>query len=135
MFVMYVTQMKRKGTYLEIGGADGFTHSNTIALRDALDWSGALVEPDPDMFDELDWARGKSDKVFHAAIATDGHPGNAKFRRVGQLSSLVGHEGHDTHYQKRMDCCDTVSVKTVALADIMNELGRFQTVSEYLETG
>jgi len=45
IFAMYATNMKRNGDYLEIGGADGFTHSNTYSLEKNLNWRGWLSSP------------------------------------------------------------------------------------------
>jgi FkbM family methyltransferase len=119
IFVMYSTHMKKKGIYLEVGGADGITHSNTLALRDHLGWSGLLVEPDPEMFKILKSARGHSDEVIQAAISPDGKAGTALLRSVGQLSSLVGYEGDDIHSETRMKQTSTVKTPTISLTDLL----------------
>jgi FkbM family methyltransferase len=121
IFVMYSTNMKTKGSYLEIGAADGLTHSNTLALRDHLGWSGVLVEPDTDMFRVLKAARGHTDTVINAAIAPDGKPGHAHLRRAGQLSSLVGHEGTDRHAEMRMQQHEIMEIPTIDLTGILKE--------------
>ena len=122
IFVMYISGQKRNGTYLEIGGADGMTHSNTIALRDELGWSGVLAEPDPSMFSDLEWSRGYSDRVIQGAASTTGHSGIADLRRVGQLSSIVGHEGKDSHYETRMAATETITVSTFDLTQLIQEM-------------
>jgi FkbM family methyltransferase len=129
VFVMYACDMKSVGCYLEIGGADGITHSNTLALRDCLGWSGTLVEPDPGMFELLKAARGHSDRVIQAAISPNGNIGDALLRRAGQLSSLIGHEGWDLHADTRNDHEVTASVNLVALTDLIKSIPRIDYFS------
>jgi FkbM family methyltransferase len=129
MFVMYETRMKRHGVYLEVGGADGLTHSNTLALRDHLDWSGVLVEPDPDMFKLLRASRGHTDQVIHAAISPDGRTGSALLRRAGQLSALVGHEGMDIHAEQRRHHESLISVDMVDLTTLIKTRPRIDYFS------
>ena len=40
-------EWKRGGTFLEIGGLDGITFSNTLLLEQCLGWQGVLVEAQP----------------------------------------------------------------------------------------
>lgn len=47
------------GTFLEIGGYDGVTHSNTTLLE-RLGWSGWLIEGCPDFFEQCKANRPKS---------------------------------------------------------------------------
>jgi FkbM family methyltransferase len=119
MFAMYATGMKSGGRYLEIGGADGITHSNTIALRDSLGWGGILVEPDPEMFRQLKENRGHTDKVVEAAISPGGGSGRATLRRAGVLSALQGHEGKDLHFEKRINSTAMAEVITIDLTDLI----------------
>ena len=129
IYAMYATKMLRHGTYLEVGGADGITHSNTLALRNELGWSGVLVEPDPSMFHLLKASRGHSDRIINAAVSPNGGQGNAELRRAGQLSSLVGHEGEDLHERKRKQHNDIVNVTTIDLTDLMAGMRRLDYFS------
>ncbi len=129
IFVMYETRMKRHGTYLEIGGADGLTHSNTLSLRDHLGWSGILVEPDPDLYVLLRASRGHTDQVIQAAISPDGSTGSALLRRAGQLSALVGHEGTDIHAEQRKHHEDMASVAMIDLNTVIQSRPRIDYFS------
>jgi FkbM family methyltransferase len=128
-YVMYATQMFRGGTYLEVGGADGITHSNTLSLRDELGWSGILIEPDPEMFSLLKASRGHTDRVINAAISPSGGEGRAQLRRAGQLSSLVGYEGRDLHRDIRSSHQETVSIDTIDLTEVIASLPRLDYFS------
>jgi FkbM family methyltransferase len=129
IFVLYATKLKSGGSYLEIGGADGLTHSNTLALRDVLGWSGVLIEPDPEMFQLLKASRGHTDQVIHAAISPDGNIGESLLRRAGQLSALVGHEGRDSHSQTRAQQESTTKVSLLALTEIIRSRPRIDYFS------
>ena len=119
MFVMYAVGSKRGGLFLEIGGADGFTHSNTYALEHHLGWSGTLVEPDPGQFKVLQHAR-KNNALINAAISPRGTDERCRLRRVGQFSSLVGHEGDDMHAKRRTESQAFATVQGINLTELLS---------------
>jgi FkbM family methyltransferase len=129
VFVMYMTGLHRGGSYLEIGGANGITHSNTIALRDFLGWSGVIVEPDPEMFNVLKMVRGGTDRIINAAISPKGGIGKASLRKVGQLSALTGYESHDLHYNVRMASENTTPVNTIDITELLQSFDRLDYFS------
>lgn len=43
---------KKGGLYIELGALDGVTQSNTKWLQDEYDWTGILIEPSVDKFNE-----------------------------------------------------------------------------------
>ena len=120
IFVMYATSKKKGGKYLEIGGADGFTNSNTISLNRYLNWDGILVEPDYQMFARLKEIRTK-DKVLNCAISPSGLEQSLSLRKVGQLSALVGFEGDDMHLEKRLLSNKTQKIKCTSLTSLLIE--------------
>ncbi len=40
----------KKGYFIEIGGADGITNSNTVVLEQQYGWNGVCIEADPDQY-------------------------------------------------------------------------------------
>ena len=120
IFVMYSTHMKKGGYYLEIGGADGYTHSNTYSLEMNLGWQGTLVEPDPAQYKILSLIRN-GNRLINSAISPSGEEGFVRLRQVGQLSSLEGYEGDDIHRETRLGSRDFASVKSVNLNKILSE--------------
>ena len=42
-----------KGVFLELGGFDGITYSNTKTLEDSLKFTGVLIEPSPSSFKKM----------------------------------------------------------------------------------
>jgi FkbM family methyltransferase len=106
--------------YLEIGGADGYTHSNTLALEQFWGWSGTLVEPDKVQFNTLKKMRSENN-LNNIAISPTGLTERIRLRRVGQLSSLEGHEGIDSHLQERLNSRRFQWVLTEPLTDILKD--------------
>jgi len=96
IFVLYACNSKKGGLFLEIGGADGFTHSNTYSLEKQYEWRGTLVEPDPYQFRRLRASRPEN-TLINAAISPNDKEEKLRLRLVGQLSALEGHEGKDMH--------------------------------------
>jgi FkbM family methyltransferase len=44
---------KTHGTYLEIGGFDGYTYSNTLSLHTCQQWNGLLIEGSPRNYQKM----------------------------------------------------------------------------------
>jgi FkbM family methyltransferase len=120
IFVMYASKMKRNGLFLEIGGADGFTHSNTYSLEKSLNWRGTLVEPDSAQFRQLKYTR-PSNNLLNLAISPDGGNEEVKIRKAGQLSAIIGQEGNDTHLKKRMLSKSFAQIKSIPITSLLAE--------------
>ena len=41
------------GVFIDVGAMDGTTHSNTLALEEAMYWTGICIEPSPPNFVQL----------------------------------------------------------------------------------
>jgi FkbM family methyltransferase len=63
----------RDGFFIEVGGADGYTQSNTWHLEQELGWKGVLVEPNNEAFEICRENRPNS-KVFNAALISHDNP-------------------------------------------------------------
>ena len=51
---------KKNGFFIEAGAYDGEVFSNTLLLEAKMNWTGLLVEPNPDAFEELRYKNRKS---------------------------------------------------------------------------
>jgi FkbM family methyltransferase len=60
---------KRDGFFIETGSCDGIFQSNTFYLETELNWSGILIEPNPDYVKECIVNRPKS-KVYECALVS-----------------------------------------------------------------
>ena len=61
------------GFFIEVGGADGYTQSNTWHLEEYKKWTGILVEPNLEAFEVCTSNRPKS-KVFNNALISSSNP-------------------------------------------------------------
>jgi len=60
---------KQDGFFIETGSCDGIFQSNTFYLETELNWSGLLIEPNPDYVKECIVNRPKS-KVYDCALVS-----------------------------------------------------------------
>lgn len=60
---------KRDGFFIETGSCDGIFQSNTFYLETELNWTGLLIEPNPDYVKECIVNRPKS-KVYECALVS-----------------------------------------------------------------
>lgn len=47
MWVLFETDLRRRGYFVDIGASDGIKFSNTFMLERQFEWSGLLAEPNP----------------------------------------------------------------------------------------
>jgi len=76
------------GFFIEVGANDGFTQSNTYYLEKFLGWSGILIEPIPELFEQCRQTRKNSD-VFNCALVSNEHNSKAVSMRYANLMSLT----------------------------------------------
>jgi len=120
IFALYANKSKEGGLFLEIGGANGYLHSNTYMLETIKNWSGTLIEPDSSQFDYLKIVR-KNCKNINAAISPQEEEGYSTLRKVGQLSALTGYEGKDMHENTRLSSKSFSKVRTISLTTILKQ--------------
>lgn len=118
IFVMFMTNLKQKGKFIEIGSSDGFTHSNTISLNEKLNWSGILIEPNRDLFKLLKIIRF-SDKLLNVAISPTGKEKNLTLKKFGPLSFLEGFNGDDFLFSTREKSNEKQKVKAINLSNLL----------------
>jgi FkbM family methyltransferase len=76
------------GFFVEAGGHDGYTQSNTYYLERVRHWRGMLVEPMPEMAAQARRNRPAS-HVFQCALVPLGHPEESVEMEFGDLFSTV----------------------------------------------
>jgi FkbM family methyltransferase len=76
------------GFFIEVGANDGFTQSNTYYLENFLGWSGILIEPIPNLFEQCCRTR-KNSVVFNCALVSNEHNSKAISMRYANLMSLT----------------------------------------------
>jgi hypothetical protein len=63
MFILSMTNGKKKGTFLEIGGADPFMGNNTALLEKTFNWTGVSIEYDEKFIQN--YRNNRSAKLLH----------------------------------------------------------------------
>jgi FkbM family methyltransferase len=79
---------QRAGFFVEAGGNDGYTQSNTYALERRHGWRGILVEPVPELARACALER-PSARVVRAALVADDSDGAEVTLRFGGLMTLI----------------------------------------------
>ncbi len=82
------------GFFIEAGGHDGYTQSNTYFLERFRNWRGMLVEPMPEMAAEAKRNRPAS-RVFQCALVPFGYPDQDVEMEFGDLFSTVRKSGKE----------------------------------------
>ena len=131
LFVLWQLNCKPNGTYLEIGGADGITHSNSHALRKYFNWSGILVEPDPEQHRACRLHRSPGDTVIPFAIAPDKDTSRVELIQHGQLSSITGYHTSDMHKLTREQHRRRGAIRSVQTIDINNVFKMFASIDYF----
>ncbi len=91
-----------RGVFIEVGALDGRTNSVTWVFE-ALGWTGLLVEPIPERFEECRACRPGS-KVLHAALGPASASGTTRFLVPEQLvQQLSAHRAHEAMNDKHLD--------------------------------
>jgi FkbM family methyltransferase len=81
------------GTFVEAGGNDGFTQSNTYYLERALGWTGLLVEPIPELADRARQNRPGAAVVQAALTDPESSGTELTMHYAGLLSIVAGAQG------------------------------------------
>jgi FkbM family methyltransferase len=88
------------GFFVEAGGNDGYTQSNTYWLQRFRGWNGILVEPMPELF-ELCREERPGATVVQAALVPFDHEGDTVRMHFAGLMSTVAGE-HEDQWRTRM---------------------------------
>lgn len=123
----------RKGIFVEVGAYDGIKFSNTFGLV-KRDWTGFLIEPDPDLYLKCIENVGayKNIQVINKAVSSSNS--KAVLHRQGPLSTL-SLESHQAY--KELDWALGESIKKSVLVEcltmdtILQEIG-IQTTFDLL---
>lgn len=114
------------GTFVDIGGYDGVTGSNTLFFEQYRQWTGILVEPVPANLERAKAMR----RCPCLGLAVSSQEGTADFIEVSsgytQMSGLAG--SYDPAMLDRVRALDghaeaTIQVPTLPLATILEEHG------------
>ena len=123
-FVDKLLSGRRDGFFVECGAADGETFSNSLFFELARNWTGLLIEANPDYHRAL-LNKNRRAYVLQSCLSTKRQPSVVRIRRDGVLSGIV-----DTTEQSRLAFIGQnnirgVDVNCFPLNAIMEALGVF----------
>ncbi|MFZ5653348.1 MAG: FkbM family methyltransferase [Pseudomonadota bacterium] len=121
IFALLVNRF-RPGFFVEIGGNDGFTLSNTIYLEERFGWNGLLVEANPQYLDSL--KKRKSKVVIAAVVEEEGYYEFCSAGLYGGLRSLL-----DKTHEKMTQNASSITVWGATLRRILEENGAPERIS------
>ncbi|KAG1713732.1 hypothetical protein GQR58_002202 [Nymphon striatum] len=101
-----VMQNKRGGTFVDVGGYDGVTGSNTYFLETMRGWTGALVEPVRAQISKAE--KWRTCPCLEVAIAS---------QKGSYDKGLLKTVRDDKRHKEK-----TVKVKTMTLADVLHQM-------------
>lgn len=89
---------KKNGTFIEVGGFDGETHSNTLLLEKERGWQGLLIEANPYSFQVME-TKGRACWMVHTCLRTNRFS-QLHFKLAGGITSAL--ETASAEHQERI---------------------------------
>lgn len=117
IFVLFMTEFKNHGWFVEFGAMDGLRASNTLLLERHHDWNGVLSEPNPRYNTKLEKNRGCN---LDLRCVSDNTGSTVKFQCANQggWPGMIGHIYHEANSRG-----DIIDVETVTLNDLLLQNG------------
>lgn len=95
----------RNGTYIEMGGLDGITYSNSWVFNKALAWSGVLIELIDSNYEKLEKNRQNEIATVHAGVCAAPEtlhyymPPGSGFEVVGGIYEFTAPSFRDVYWK------------------------------------
>uniref|UniRef100_A0A915HFP7 Methyltransferase FkbM domain-containing protein n=1 Tax=Romanomermis culicivorax TaxID=13658 RepID=A0A915HFP7_ROMCU len=81
---------RRNGFFIECGAFDGEEKSNSLMLEKSLNWTGLLIEPDPDNFAQM-VSRNRKAFLVNGGLHGGQHPKALVLHKLAYASVLDGY--------------------------------------------
>ena len=115
IFVLFITDSKRDGWFVEFGAMDGIRASNTLLLERDYGWSGIMSEPNPRYNANLEKNRRCRIDV---RCVSDRTGATVKFQTADQggWPGMIGHIYHEENSKGNI-----IDVETITLNDLLDQ--------------
>jgi FkbM family methyltransferase len=120
VFVLYETNYKRDGYFVEFGATDGISISNTLLLQEKYGWQGILAEPNPYWHEALEKNRSHQHISKECVYSETGKEIEFIASNAPDLSSIKELAAKDEHEEARNEG-QTILVKTTSLVDLLDK--------------
>ena len=77
---------KKNGFFIEAGAYDGEVYSNSLLFEKKLNWTGLLVEPNPDNFKSL-LSKNRKSYSIETCLSTKSHVIEVSFDAAGKKNT------------------------------------------------
>lgn len=117
VFVLFITDGKKDGWFVEFGAMDGVRASNTLLLERDHGWSGIMSEPNPRYNGNLH--NNRKCKIDLRCVS-DRTGSTVKFQTASEKGwpGMVGHIYREANSQGKI-----IDVETVTLNDLLDQNG------------
>ena len=126
VFALAESRFKHKGFFVEFGGTDGVTGSNSYLLESQFAWNGIVAEPASRFHADLK-ANRNCVLDFRAVWSHTGETLAFKEAKIGALSTFQFLESND-HYRAHRKKGKIYPVETVSLVDLLDQAGAPQEI-------
>ena len=89
--IMKILNYKKNGIFIEAGAYDGEVHSNTLQLELKYNWTGLLIEPNPDSFQSL-LTKHRKCHAINACLSTSNKVKEEYFDAAGETFLASFHD-------------------------------------------
>jgi FkbM family methyltransferase len=114
---------QRHGFLIEVGAADGITHSHTAFMFDEWEWRGVLIEPHPEFFSALQARYENNPDVLTLNGGIREVPGKHRFYMNGQISRFLDDQKIGEGFSKVPGYEGRIDVECTTLTDVCESLG------------
>ena len=109
---------RRKGFFIEVGGNDGYSQSNTYYYEKIRGWKGILVEAIPELFSRCKKERTRSE-VYNCALVSNEHQDQyVEMNNANLMSSVKGYlskEKEKEHNKKAIEAQSINEIKSIKI--------------------
>jgi FkbM family methyltransferase len=121
-WILWRTNAKEGGYFVELGAGDGLNRSNTCLLEWSYKWSGVVADAHPELAELL--RRNRSCFVSSKCVySRTGEAIDFMAARDRRLSRIAAIDALDSHETTRSRDFKLVSVESVSLSDLLAEAG------------
>ena len=104
----------KKNFFLEIGASDGFYNSNTFILEKYYNWTGILVEPNPEQYKKLKKNRSSSSSILSNDLIWSKKE-KINFFKDGDLSKVIFNKSGDALKNEQ----DYLKLNAISLEELL----------------
>lgn len=121
-----IFQNKKNGFYIELGGYDGITQSNSYFFEKKLEWTGILIEPSTNQYNKCKINRPKSIVLNYACVSDNYNDSTILIDNEEYLMTSIN--GKRTNVNKK----NVISVQATTLNKILSEHINYNQVIDFL---